>query len=74
MTAFPQPSIRSAAAERMARSRQRRRDGKRCITIELFEREIDGLVARGMLDPAARNSVPAIRKALYGFLDRTMKA
>ena len=35
------------AAERMRRHRQRRRDGLRCLMIELRETEIDVLVAKG---------------------------
>ena len=36
----------SHAAERMRRHRQRRRDGLRCLTIELRETEIDALVSK----------------------------
>jgi hypothetical protein len=37
---------RSPAAERMHQSRKRRRTGERCITFEIRDREIDGLVDR----------------------------
>jgi hypothetical protein len=40
---------RSPAAERMRRHRQRRRDGLRCLVIELRETEIDVLVQKGLL-------------------------
>jgi hypothetical protein len=41
-------SRRSPAAERMRRHRQRRRDGLRCLTVELRDREIDELIRRGL--------------------------
>ena len=40
-TSTPAPC--SAAAERMRRYRERRRDGLRCLTIELRETEINAL-------------------------------
>jgi hypothetical protein len=58
---------RSPAAERLRRHRQRRRDGFRCVTIELSEAEIDGLVRMGHLKPETRNDATAIREALYSF-------
>jgi hypothetical protein len=63
---------RSPAAERMRRHRQRRRDGLRCLVIELRETEIDALVIRGLLRPETRNDTPAIIEALYAFLDRAL--
>jgi len=46
------PAIRSAAAERMRRHRERRRDGLRCLMIELRETEIDALARNGFLKAA----------------------
>ena len=49
MTAIPpttEPAARSAAAERMRRHSQRRRDGLRCLMIELRETEVDALLAQ----------------------------
>ena len=37
------------AAERMRRHRQRRRDGLRCLMVELRETEIDALIGIGLL-------------------------
>jgi hypothetical protein len=37
-------ATRSPAAQRMRRHRERRRDGLRCLTIELRETEMDALV------------------------------
>ena len=64
-TAKPSPS----AAERMRAHRQRRRDGLRCVTIELRETEIDALIGKKAV---ARNDEDAIRDALYAHLERTL--
>ncbi len=71
-TTTPVPS--SAAAERMRAHRQRRRDGLRCVTIELRETEIDALIRKELLKPETRNNPSAIIDALYAFLDRTLDA
>ena len=63
---------RSAAAERMRQHRERRRQGLRCLMIELRETEIDALVAMGLLRTEMRNDASAIIDALYTFLDRTL--
>jgi hypothetical protein len=62
----------SAAALRMRRHRERRRDGLRCMTIELRDTEIDALIRRGLLEEDARNNRRAVISAFYGFLDRTL--
>ena len=62
-------SIRSPGAERMARHRDRRRKGLRCVTILLRETEIDALIRRGRLYRDDRVNPAAVRRALYGFLD-----
>jgi hypothetical protein len=56
----------------LARYRERRRDGLRCLTIEIRETEIDVLIGKGMLKADARNYPDAIRDALYAHLDRTL--
>jgi hypothetical protein len=63
---------RSLAAERMRRHRQRRRQGLRCITVELRETEIDALIWNGLLIPESRRDKNAVRTALYAFLDRAL--
>jgi hypothetical protein len=50
-----EPVVRSPAAERMRRHRQRKKDRLRCLTIELREREVDALIRKGLLTPEARN-------------------
>ena len=62
---------KSPAAERMRRHRERRRDGLRCLTIELRETEIDVLIGK---KADARNDADAIRDALYAHLERTLDA
>jgi hypothetical protein len=59
----------SAAAERMRISRQRRRDGLRCVMIELRETEISELVRLRYLSDDGRNDPIRIRTALCWFLD-----
>ena len=56
-------------AERMRRSRDRRRKGLRLLAVELRESEIDALVRCGRLKSEDCGSPGAIRKALYGFLE-----
>jgi len=62
----------SPAAERMRLFRERKRKGLRCLTIELRETEIDGLIRKGMLKAEMRNDVNAILEALYEHLERTL--
>src|SRR5258707_534652 len=68
----PTEPARSAAAERMRLHRERRRNGMRCLTIELHETEIDGLIRRGLLRADMRNDPSAVSDALYAFLDGTL--
>jgi hypothetical protein len=64
----------SAAAHRMRHYRWRRRQGLRCLIIDLHNSEIDLLVRRGFLQAAKRGSASEIRETLYAFLDRTLGA
>jgi hypothetical protein len=63
---------RSAAAERMRLYRQRRRDGVRCITIELRDFEIYDLISLGLLRYETRNNIGAIEHALHKLLDQAL--
>jgi hypothetical protein len=58
----------------MRRHRERRRDGLRCLSIELRETEIDALISKGLLPAETRNNPKAIREALYAHLDSTLGA
>jgi hypothetical protein len=57
-------------AERMRVARQRRRDGLRCIPLEIRDDEIEALVTAGLLRSDARNDFNAIAAALGKLLDR----
>jgi hypothetical protein len=67
-----EPAFRSPAAQRMRLHRERRRNGLRCLTIEICETEIDALSRNGFLKADARNDVYAIEMALYEFFERTL--
>jgi len=62
----------TSAAERMRRPRERRRQGLRCLWIELHEEELDALVRRGLLETKSRNDDDAVADALYAHLERTL--
>ena len=62
----------SSGARRMARHRRRRRQGLRCLIVELRETEIDALIRRG-LAPESRSDLAAVRKALYRFFDDMLR-
>ena len=64
--------LSSAAAERMRRHRERQRHGLRCVTIELYETEVDALIQKGLLKPETRNDSFAVIEALYEHLKRTL--
>jgi hypothetical protein len=75
MTAIPPttgPATHNAAAERMRRHRQRRRDGLRCFMIELRETEIDALMRKGLLGAENRHDYESVQSALYVFLDHAL--
>jgi hypothetical protein len=59
----------SPGARRMRAHRQRRRDGLRCVTLDLRETEIDRLIALGYLEAADRQNQDELAKALYWFLE-----
>jgi hypothetical protein len=67
-----EPVTRSAAAERMRLHRERRRNGLRCLLIELRETEIDALIRRGFLLSENRDDRRAALLAFYQFLDREL--
>jgi hypothetical protein len=67
-----QPASFTPAAERMRQHRQRRRDGLRCLIIELREAEIATLTFKGLLKPEMHNDTIAIIDALYAHLESTL--
>lgn len=66
------PITPSAAAKRMRNSRERRRLGLRCVTVQLRATEVDVLVQKNLLNADARNDTYAVRDALHAYLDRTL--
>jgi hypothetical protein len=68
-TSTTEPASSTAAAERMRRHRQRRRDGFRCLMIELRETEIDALISNGLLAAEDRQDYNSVQSAFYAFLD-----
>jgi hypothetical protein len=63
-----------AAAERMRLHRERRRQGLRCLMIELHVTEIDSLVGLGLLKAEMRDDPGEVSVALYEHLNRTLGA
>jgi hypothetical protein len=66
-------STTSAAARRMARHRNRRRDGIRCYTVLVRDREVDVLIRLGFLSPAERANRYSVVEALHRFFDQTLR-
>jgi hypothetical protein len=58
-----------SGAERMRRSRERRKKGLFCCTLELRLSEVDALVRGGRLKPEERASLPTIKNAVYSVLE-----
>ena len=63
---------RARAAERMRRSRKRRRDGVRCFTVQVRDREVEVLIQLGLLPPSERTNRYSVIKALHSFFDETL--
>ena len=57
------------AAERMRRSRERRRAGLRFVGIEVFAEQVEHLVRRGLLAEVDANDTAAIGAALERLFD-----
>ena len=72
MTSPPAIPTRSTAAERMRRHRERRREGLRCVTLDVHDGEIDALTRRGFLKSDTRNDFRSIEMALYKFLEHAL--
>jgi len=68
------PAVVSSSADRMRRHRQRRRNGLRCLTIELRGTEIDALISKQLLLGCDRDDSIAIKRGLYEFLDGHLRA
>jgi hypothetical protein len=53
-------------------SRERKRDGRRCLTIEIFDHEVDALIQRGYLATEDREDIGAVVEALHSFLGNSL--
>src|SRR4051794_15404002 len=62
----------TAGARRMRAHRQRRREGLRCVTLDLRDAEIERLIGLGHLRQDDRKDKNAVLLALYQFLDGTL--
>ena len=53
--------------------RERRRDGMRCLTVEIHVSEVEALVRHGLLAAEARHDVNAIAEAFYAHIEQTLR-
>jgi len=61
------PASRSSAS-RMKHHRERRRQGTRCVTVDVSQSERDALIVRRYLSEQERDNGAAIKKAIEGVL------
>ena len=54
--------------------RERKKNGMRCVLIELRNEEIDALIEEQLLKPEMRNDREAIAEALYGRFEGELTA
>jgi len=57
-----------SSASRMTRHRERRRQGTRCVTVDVSQSERDALVVRGYLAEEERDSGAALKRAIEAVL------
>jgi hypothetical protein len=67
----PEETRITAGAQRMRASRQRRREGLRCITLDVRVTEIGRLIELGHLRQDDCQNKDQVQLALYRFLDQT---
>ena len=70
--AAPQARKLKPGSVRAQVSRQRRKEGMRCLTLEIRDEEISALIRLDLLASAARSDREAIKSAIYSHLDRTL--
>jgi hypothetical protein len=73
MTSIANTPPISPAAVRMRRYRERRHDGRRCVTVEILESEIDALVRKGLLGGETRHDPIEIAGALYKLFEEILR-
>ena len=64
--------VPAGAAARMRLTRLRRREGYRCLTIELHRNEIDALVTRGFLRSESCDDRWELAEALYRLFEKEL--
>ena len=57
-----------SSASRTKRHRERRRQGTRCVTVDVNQGELDALIVRGYLPEHERGHGAAIKKAIEGVI------
>ena len=57
-----------SSAQRSRRHRERRRNGTRCVTVDVNQSECDALVVRGYLSEEDRDNGAAIKKGIEAVL------
>jgi hypothetical protein len=62
------PTTSRSSSSRMTRHRERRRQGTRCVTVDVSQSERDALVVRGYLSEEERDNGSAIKKAIEGVI------
>ena len=62
------PAESRSSAERTRRHRLRRRQGTRCVTVDVNQGELDALIVRGHLAEEERDDGAAIKKAIEAVL------
>ena len=62
------PAESRSSAARARRHRERRRQGTRCVTVDVNQSERDALVVRGYLSEEERDNGTAIKKAIEGVI------
>jgi hypothetical protein len=68
--AAPPPKLMPLSpADRMRRTRERRKQGLFCVTLELRRSEVDALIRCGRLKQEERVSHAAIKNAVYSVLE-----
>jgi hypothetical protein len=66
-----EPRIITPGAARMRASRARRRNGVRCLTIDITDSEVRRLVDLGLLKAGDEDDRCKVSLALYSFFDRS---
>lgn len=70
--AVVQKTQSARATTRMQRSRNRRRAGLCCYTVELRDTEVEALVDLGLLASAERANNRSVIRAIHSFFDETL--